>query len=248
MGKVHKEVFEEAGHKVILSGRKTSPNLEEATKQADLTIVSVPIHITKEIIQKIAPHANAIMDFTGIKTLPIKAMLKYSKEDVEVGGLHPLYGFVESINGRSIVYCKTQKSGKKCEEIVNVFENAGAKIISLTPEDHDSRMALVQGSRIRLLETYADLIKNSNLSIEQLYEVSPPPTKILLDLISRQVDESTEQLYENMIAYNPFNKKIPIPSNLLNKLSYKKIRDFYGKELKPAQERARQFINLNDNL
>ena len=53
MGKVHKPMLESQGHEVILSGRSTTPDMLEATKISDLTIVSVPIPHTEEIIKKL---------------------------------------------------------------------------------------------------------------------------------------------------------------------------------------------------
>lgn len=86
MGQVHKPLFEKEGHTVIISGRNSTPDIETAAEQADLTIISVPIPVTSEIIKKIASKCKAIMDFTSLKTFPISDMLKYSRQDCEVGG------------------------------------------------------------------------------------------------------------------------------------------------------------------
>ncbi len=52
IGGVHKPIFENAGHEVIISGRYSSPSLEEAAQQSDLTIVSVPIDAAESVIKK----------------------------------------------------------------------------------------------------------------------------------------------------------------------------------------------------
>ncbi len=246
MGKVHKPVFEAAGHKVIISGRNTSPNLEEAARISDITIVSVPIEATEEIIRKIAPYCRAIMDFTSLKKFPIEAMLKYSPSNCEVGGLHPLYGSVSSIKGRAIVYCPTKKSGEKCREVVRSLESAGAKIIVLDAEEHDKKMAVVQNARKKLFEAYALLVEQAGFDIKELYEVSPPPTRILMDLIARQVDKQSEGLYNAIERYNPNDKKIRdylIDSLKDSKDAPKKIRKLFGDELGNSQERARKLID-----
>src|SRR3989344_324312 len=114
MGSVHSQVFESLGHEVIISGRNSNPSIEESSINSDVTIISVPITAVEEVIKRVAPHCKALLDFTSVKTKPLKLMLEYSNRECEVAGLHPLYGPVSSIKGRTIIYCKTEKSGKTC--------------------------------------------------------------------------------------------------------------------------------------
>lgn len=250
MGKIHKPVFENAGHEVIISGRKTFPSLEEAAKVCDLTIVSVPIDMAEEVIQKVAPYCSAIMDFTTTKILPLKAMLKYAPKDCEVGGLHPLYGDVSSIKGKTIIYCPTKRSGKKCKDIVRALEQSGAKIKQMSPEQNDLIIVgVIQNARTRLFEAYGLLLKQAGLTINELYKISPPPTRMLLDLIARQVDEKNDRLYTTMREYNPKDKKIKkqlekCVMEVLNNQAYnsKQIRELFGSELEKAQKRIKYLI------
>lgn len=248
MGSIHKPVFEAAGHTVIISGRNSNPSMEDAAKNSDLTIISVPIPAVEETIRKIAPFCKAIMDFTSIKTISINAMLKYSNKDCEVAGLHPLYGAVSSIKDRTVIYCPTKKSGKKCESIINTFKKAGAKIITATPEEHDRVIAITQNARNKILDAYANLIKDSGITIEEIYKFSPPPTKIILDLIARQIDESNDEIYQAMQDKNPNNAEVF--NNLINSIKApknnpEKLRQFFSTQLKPAQDRAKNFIEGN---
>lgn len=245
MGQVHKPIFERAGHQVIISGRNSSPSLEEAAKLADLTIVSVPIPNTIEIIKKVAPYCKALMDFTGLKEFPIKAMLAYSPENCEVGGLHPLYK--EFSQGRTVVYCPTNRGGVRCREIVDCLENAGAKIRIMQPQQHDKAMACLQNLRIRMLGAYAQVLRDSGMDIKELYELAPPNTKPVLDLIARQVNSENDELFRQMCEFN-LNTP-PTISAFVRQLikadaitSPEQVREFFGSELKPAQERAKKLI------
>jgi len=250
MGKVHGPIFAAAGHEVIISGRNTSPSLEEAAKQSDLTIVSVPIPATGEVIRRIAPYCSAIMDFTSLKKFPVDAMLKYSNENCEVGGLHPLYGDITSIRERTVVYCLTGRSGEKCNEIAKSFVKAGAGIVEMKPERHDYLMAIAQNARVKLLEAFFLLEKNAG-NVYQIEDMSPPPARILNDLIARQADEKNDAIYASMQKYNPYSKfanefllKIfrGLCENPERNVS-KEIREFYGAELEKAQKRAAKLIN-----
>jgi len=237
MGKIHKPVFEASGHEVTLSGRQTIPNLEEAAQQSDLTIVSVPIPVTEAVIKRVAPYCQAIMDFTSVKTFPISAMIQYAPTKSEVAGLHPLYGDVESIEGRTVVCCPTERAGNRCTAVVNSLRKAGAEIKEMTPEEHDKISDYTQNRRTQKLEEFGLSCAESGLSFKEFYELSPPPTRALLDLLARQVDKKNDELYVAMREYNPFSIE---EDNF--KQNRERLRTWFGNSLEAAQERAKGLI------
>jgi len=251
MGQVHAPIFREAGHEVIISGRNSKISYEAAAKKADLTIISVPIEATEDIIRKVAPYCRAITDFTSVKTLPLEWMLRYSPKDSEVAGLHPLYGEIGSINGEAIIYCKTERTGRKCKNLISALANAGAKIYETNPKTHDFTMAFTQLLRTRLFEafylTLAKAMKPLGLNARDLYRyLSPPPTRVVMDLTARQCNEENDAMYANMKRFNPYAEEA---EKLFEKIfaadiskAPKKIREFFGSELIPAQARAAELI------
>ena len=252
MGRMHKSAFEMAGHEVIISGRHTNLTPEAAARKSDITIISVPISKTEEIIKKVAPYCKAIMDFTSLKIFPINAMLNYSSGKCEVGGLHPLYGEVDSIRGRTIIYCPTERSGDRCNEIIDCLKLAGAKIKEMDPEKHDLLVAgISQSARLNLLEGFALLVEESGIDLNELYEISPPPTKILINLLARQVDESKDILYKELRDNNPFVSGIDeILASSIKHLREQKnlperIRKLFGSELVSYQKKAKKIIEEN---
>lgn len=199
----YKSIFEKGDHEVIISGRKVTFNLEEAAKQSDLTIVSVPISATEAVIKQVAPYCSAIMDFTRLKEFSFKAMEEYAPRECEIGGLHPLYGEVSSVKGKSVIYCETERSGPKCRAVMGCFMYAGAKVIKMTPRDHDFVVGeWLQNVRKKLLDAYGALLvyesSQKGLSLEELRNMSPPPTRILIDLIARQNRPEDRELYNDM--------------------------------------------------
>jgi len=253
MGKVHKPVFENAGHEVIISGRKTTLSLEEAAQISDVTIISVPIQVTEETIKRIAPYCSALMDFTGLKIFSTRAMLDYSNTNCEVGGLHPLYGDVPSIKGKTVVYCPTDRSRDKCNAVIESLEKSGAEIKRMDPQSHDLIVGgIAQNARLMLFGAFAGLMEMYGLSAKELYNVSPPPTRVLLDLIARQVDEKNDSLYRDMQKYNPSTREITNYLSIALDASgaedlAKITRALYGERfLKEAQNRARMLIEESD--
>jgi hypothetical protein len=134
--------------------------------------------------------------------------------------------------------------------VIKALEFAGAKIKTMSPEKHDLIVGgIAQNARILLLEAFGSLMEGYGISARDLYDVSPPPTRILLDLIARQVDSNNDELYKAMKDYNPFTAEIEvILSDHLNycedegKIS-QKIRKCYGnKFLAECQARAKELI------
>jgi len=70
--------------------------------------------------------------------------------------------------------------------------------------------------------------------------MSPMPTRIMLDLLARQVDEENKTMYEEMIEHNFFTRQRPRKQTL----TPSQIREYFGDELKPAQERAKVISQL----
>lgn len=247
MGRVHKPVFEAAGHKVLISGRTSTPSIEDAAKHSDLTIISVPLDVTEEVIKKVAPHCTAIADFTSVKEMPVKTMLKYSREDCEVLGLHPLYGEIPSIKGETIIYCLTERKMDKTWYLFKTLDEAGAELRPMNPKSHDTFVnGLLQNTRTAMIQAYLSQVATSGLSIQDAYVLSPPPTRAILDLAARQFDESNDELYEAMKKINPNTSYLEreLAKSLDIPLSPAQIRNFYGKELKQAQERAKKRLKI----
>lgn len=252
MGKIHRKVFENFGHEVIISGRNSERSIEEAARMSDITIVSVPIEATEETIKKVAPYCKAIMDFTSVKGKPVETMLKYSNQDCEVLGLHPLYGYVDHIKGRTIIYCKTERTGSKCNEVIECLKKAGAKLIEMSVDEHDKKvLSLGQILRFRVIEAYGKTAHDFGLSIEDMYSLSPPPTKLLIEILSRQLDDKNDSMYEEMIRSDRFLQEVEtkfIENLKLTKKSYRNIssdmKNKISKEfLKDLQEKAKKKIN-----
>ena len=109
----------------------------------------------------------------------------------------------------------------------------------MTPGEHDEYMDITQNQRVVKLMQYAQEIINKGIIVEDAYALSPKPSRILLDLIARQIDEKNEELYREMSEYNFFTK-----SKLKTAISPKIVRDWFGDELKPAQERAKRLVDL----
>ncbi|MDO9559107.1 MAG: prephenate dehydrogenase/arogenate dehydrogenase family protein [Syntrophales bacterium] len=134
------------GFTVAVCDEKTKLTPAGLAGACDVVVVSVPIGKTVGIIEAIGPllhQESLLMDLTSLKTAPVEAMLKCSRS--EVIGCHPLFGpQVRSVRGRHIVLCPA-RTRRWLPWLRSVLQAAGARIVETTPEEHDRRMALVQG-------------------------------------------------------------------------------------------------------
>jgi prephenate dehydrogenase len=103
MGRLFRELFEKAGHRVLIAGRQTELSYLELTRKSDIVILSTPVDAAIQICEIIGPimtEDQALMDFCSLKEDIVAAMLKGTTK-AEVVGTHPLSFSVreEAING-----------------------------------------------------------------------------------------------------------------------------------------------------
>lgn len=171
MGRWFAGFLRKQGFAVAVCDEKTKLTPAELAGSCDVVVVSVPIGKTVGIIAALGPlldQENLLMDMTSLKAAPVEAMLKYSSS--EVIGCHPLFGpQVRSVRGRHIVLCPA-RTKRWLPWLRCILEAAGARIVETTPEEHDRRMALVQG-----LNHLNSLLMGMVLSEtgERLEELSP---------------------------------------------------------------------------
>ncbi len=207
MGKLFKPALQKAGYKVILSGRNTKITPEQAAALGDVVIVTVPIRSTLDMIKRIGPHVRRdalFTDFTSVKTLPVRWMMKHSK--AEVIGAHPVFG--PTVRLKNQAYVLTPARGKKYISWYKaMLKKLGLNVIVTTPEEHDKRMAVVQCLTHLSNIAMADTIKSFGVGIDKTLEVSSPIYKIRLDMVGRVLNQDPA-LYSDIQLYNPFAKRI----------------------------------------
>lgn len=85
-------MFKLSGYQVEVIGRHDWDKADDLLAQAGMVVVTVPIHLTVEVIGKLdqLPEDCILCDLTSVKTKPLQAMLK--AHEGPVVGLHPMFG------------------------------------------------------------------------------------------------------------------------------------------------------------
>lgn len=145
MGGLMQRMFRELGHDVVSADLGTELTPERAAAEADVVVISVPIQITTQVIDRLAPRVRKdalLLDITSIKAEPLAAMLRATQASVV--GTHPMFGpGVHTLQGQRVVLCRG-RGDAWYKWLAQMFEARGLTVTETTAEEHDRAMALVQ--------------------------------------------------------------------------------------------------------
>ncbi len=206
MGRWFTRFFESQGLTVLVADLDTPQTTPEVAAQADVVILSVPIPQVTALVREVAPHLKpdaALMDLTSVKQRPMAAML--AAFPGEVVGTHPLFGPGEdSIKGRTVVLC--QGRGERWFQwLKDLLAQTGARVKITTAAEHDRLMAVVQGLAHFMLIAFGAVIRDLEVSPQDLEEFSTPTFATLLNL-SRRLLSQDAKLYACIQLQNPANR------------------------------------------
>jgi len=173
--------------------------LADAASQP-FVLMAVPISELPSCLESVAPHLSPgalFMDCCSVKVRPIEWMLKALPEDVEIVGVHPLFGPGSAragLGGLQVVLCPGR--GGRIELVGRFLEEMGLRVHVLTPEEHDrlvaATMALTQFLGRGLLAAGLQEIP-----------LGTPAFEHLLRMVEMVRGDSTT-LFHDMHRLNPF--------------------------------------------
>ncbi len=106
------------------------------------------MRVTRTVIQEILPHLRKgalLCDITSVKQMAMEVMVKAGK-GIGVVSMHPLFGpKTLSLANQRIVVCPVRPN-KWWWRLKAFFEDQGALLVELTPEEHDRATAYIQGA------------------------------------------------------------------------------------------------------
>ena len=258
-GNWFKFFFESQGLKVLIASRKTKLTPIELAKIADIVIVSVPISATLKIIKTIRGYikkSSLLCDFTSLKELPMREMLKAK---CGVTGMHPLFGhLVLNIKNQTIIFC-SGRDNKWTKFLKNIFKQNGAKVIFTTPRNHDKKMAIIQALTHFINIAFAQTIQKQD-DMHYINSYLTPVFRLQALNIGRVLGANPE-LYTELEMGNPrFKKVLKDFLEIVVKLStyikeknknnfikdFQKSADFIKNFIPIAQIKATEIISLLD--
>ena len=165
-----------------------SAQLIAALRDAEIVLVSVPIDSTGRVIERVGPLVAAgslLMDVTSVKREPVAAMVRCTREDVEVLGTHPLFGpSATNLHGMPVIFVPV-RTGPRYEQIVKLFRGTGAKLEILTAAEHDELMVVILGLPHFVLFSLGITLKELGLDVDRARHFMGPMYAVVLDFVGR---------------------------------------------------------------
>jgi len=243
MGQWFNSFFTEAGHKVLISGRKTEITTKNIIDTCDVVIISTPIDAAIRFSEEVGPALSEnqlLMDFCSLKEKIVAKMAESTRADVI--GTHPMFGpFTESIKGRNVVICPVRESNW-VHWLEELLSEKGAEVTRMEPAEHDRNMAVVQGLTHLITICMGKTLQKLGMTPGKISSCSTPIFKLNMDLLGRLFSQDLD-LYSNLIGKNTYMKDaLEIFSSTLHegeeclmygkngdKLAYlEEIREFLG--------------------
>jgi len=255
LGGVFKRMLRLSGYCVSVLEKDDWPHANDILEGAGLVIVSVPIHLTTDIISRLGnlPDDCILVDLTSTKAQPLSAMLAIHQGPVL--GLHPMFGpDVVSLAKQVIIYCDG-RGDTQYQWLLEQMAIWGAKLTPAQPEEHDNAMKLVQGMRHFTTFVYGQHLASEDPDLDKLLEYSSPIYRLELAMVGRLFAQDAE-LYADIIFassdnHQMFKRYLARFEQALELLAsgdrqgfidnFKQVSDWFG-------DHSQQFLDESRNL
>ncbi len=258
MGQFFAAMFRSSGYGVRILTENNWNEAEALCRDTDLVLISVPINVTLETIQRITPFVpeTAILaDITSIKQAPVDEMLKRFKGPVI--GLHPLFGPSCSTLDKQIIAVVPGRANPACQWLVDQLTLWGAILVSSTAREHDEIMDMVQALRHFAAFCFGQFLCQQKIDLARTLEFSSPIYRLELGMVGRLFAQSGN-LYSEIIfataerrdmlkAYvSSINEQITLVDNndkTLFEQRFAEIADWFGSFSEQAMRESDFIIN-----
>ena len=202
MGRLYGKVFEASGHKISSLDADGWDQAESIISDADVVIITVPIKVTLEVIDRVAGYLKpdtVLADFTSNKSYVLDRMI--SAHDGPVVGLHPMHGpDVANLSKQLMMICPG-RGREKWKWLFDQFELWGMRVKEVEPEKHDEAMNLIQGLRHFVALLHGSFMKEFDLDPTEITDLSSPVYRAELMMTGRIFAQDAE-LYADIVFAN----------------------------------------------
>jgi prephenate dehydrogenase len=203
MGQWFARLFESAGHRVVVTGRKTALQPKDLPDFCHAVFLSTPLEPAVEIAREIGPllvETQLLSDFCSLKEEITRAMTEATR--AEVVGTHPLFGPLETtLSGQNVVLCPG-RGNTWLDRLDGFFTARGARVTRCAAREHDRNMAVVQG-----LNHFAGIalglaLERLGVNPADLEGFATPVFRLRMALVGRLFAQNL-WLYRDLIQKNP---------------------------------------------
>ncbi len=215
---------------------------EEAVKNADIVILTTAVNQIIDTAKKVIPcmKSNAILtDVGSTKHHIVQQITQNIRKDITFIGAHPIAGSeqrgVEFASPDLFVGCNCiitplDKNAKGLETISSLWRLLGAKIIYLSPEQHDEILAYVSHLPHLLASCLVNAIKQEHLvygasGLRDTTRVASGDAELWVNIFDHNCDNVIKSIDQFMTELAGFRNDLLVKdhTSLLNKLQKAKV-------------------------
>lgn len=208
MGQWFARLLHEEGKRVLLTGRSEEKlravqqqlGVEVTTdigqvRDADAIIISVPLDAFEPVVKQIAPHTSSeqiVVDVTSLKVQPVDIMRRHITSAVTLG-MHPVFGPGAKSPARQnfILTPTNERETSLAGKIKDYLEAREARVVLMTPEEHDKMMTIILGLAHFIAIVSADTLLHQD-RFQQMKEIGGTTYKVLYTLVESVISEDPE--------------------------------------------------------
>ncbi|BAN97288.1 chorismate mutase [Plautia stali symbiont] len=204
MGRLFEKMLTLSGYQVRILDKDDWPRADELLHDAGMVIISVPIHLTEQIIADLPtlPDDCILVDLASVKNRPLQAML--AAHSGPVLGLHPMFGPDGGSLAKQVVVWCDGRQPEAYQWFLEQIQVWGARLHRISAVEHDQNMAFIQALRHFATFAYGLHLAEENVNLDQLLALSSPIYRLELAMVGRLFAQDP-QLYADIIMSSESN-------------------------------------------
>ena len=204
LGSLFAHMFELSGYQVQILERDDWSHADAMLSQAGMVVVAVPIDSTCEVIDRLGqlPADCVLVDLTSVKSAPLHHMMAVHAGPVL--GLHPMFGPDVASLAKQVVVCCAGRDEAAWQWLVDQMRIWGVRLHSVTAEEHDEAMSLIQALRHFSSFAYGLHLSEEKADLKRLLALSSPIYRLELAMVGRLFAQDPA-LYADIILSAPRN-------------------------------------------
>ncbi|BCQ36202.1 MULTISPECIES: bifunctional chorismate mutase/prephenate dehydrogenase [Erwiniaceae] len=204
MGRLFEKMLTLSGYQVQILDKGDWDNAEAMLANAGMVIISVPIHLTEQVIGELPPLPQdcILVDLASVKNKPLQAML--AAHAGPVLGLHPMFGPDSGSLAKQVVVWCDGRQPEAYQWFLEQIQVWGARLHRISAVEHDQNMAFIQALRHFATFAYGLHLAEENVQLDQLLALSSPIYRLELAMVGRLFAQDP-QLYADIIMSSESN-------------------------------------------
>lgn len=208
MGKLMVKLFRSLGFNTLVWDIKDPnlPDIRTAVTASKIIFFSVPPDQIPKIlttIEDLVNETHIILDNSSVKAPFAEKFKELDQKGISICSTHPLFRPEVQPKGEKVLLMKVGASSQKAFELATkLFEKAQIEIIPFSFEQHDLKMAAIQGFPHFIMRLSAATLAKSGFDFEQAGKIATPNFDLFDASLWRtndQAEEISTQLISSMM-------------------------------------------------